>query len=70
VVSDSRKAYEATHEQAMAQLEQQRNTILNTKASIAFNEQINESIIRLTKLEAAVGSRVFTAFTRELDYWN
>ena len=69
-ISDSRAAYEATHELAMTQLENQRNTILNTQASIKFNEQINESVLRLTKLEAAIGTNVFPAFTKELDYWN
>lgn len=70
VVEDSRAAYEATHENAIKQLELQRNTILNTQASKDFNNQINETIINFTKLEAAVGKKVFPEFTRELDYWN
>lgn len=69
-ISASREAYLATNEQVEAQLEKQRQDILNTQASRQFNEEINESIIRFTELQAAVGNEVFPVFTEELDAWN
>ena len=68
-VSASREAYSATHEHAIELLEQRRQTILNTKASSAFNAEINDQIIGFTKLQAEVGNRVFPMFTDEMDAW-
>jgi hypothetical protein len=68
-ISDSREAYFALNEQAEAQLENQRNQILNTQASRRFNEQISASTIGLTRMQAAIGNRVFPQFTREMQAW-
>lgn len=69
VIEGSREAFEATHEHAMKLLEQRRQTILNTKASSAFNTELNDQIIGFSKLQAAVGNRVFPVFTKEMDAW-
>lgn len=68
-VSASREAYTATHEHRMELLEQRRQQILSTQASNAFNREIDNQIIGLTKLQAAIGSRVFPMFTREMRAW-
>ncbi|MBA3616985.1 MAG: hypothetical protein H0W52_12835, partial [Rubrobacteraceae bacterium] len=68
-ISDSRSAYEATHENAVKQLEMRRNTILNTKASTNFNQQLDKSAIALTKVEAEIGRRLFPSLTKLLNLW-
>lgn len=68
-VSASREAYEATNEHRMEMLEQRRQQILSTEASTAFNKEIDRQVIGLTKLQAAVGSRVFPYFTTEMRSW-
>lgn len=68
-ITASRAAYEATHKQRVEMFAQHRQTILNTEASIDFNTTLDGMSIKLTKLQAAIGNKVFPAFTKELNAW-
>ena len=71
VLEDSRKLWEENNEKAVEALEKQRSEILsNADGFEGWNAELNESILRLTRLQAAVGSEVFPRFTDELDAWN
>lgn len=63
-VSASRSAYQALDKNAKKQLEMQRNQILNTRASVVFNKQLDKTTLALTRVQAEIGRRVFPAFTR------
>lgn len=70
VISASREAYEATHQQRVEQLEKQRQDILNTQASLRLNAAIDRFTLSLTRLSAAVGRSSFPLLTRELAAWD
>ena len=69
-LSDSRKLWEEANEDAVEALEKQRTEILsNARGFDAYNKQLNRSLLGFTHLQAAVGSRIFPIFTRELAAW-
>lgn len=69
-LSDSRELWEEENEKAVEALEKQRYEILtNARGFDAYNKQLNRSLLGFTHLQAAVGSRVFPTFTRELEAW-
>jgi hypothetical protein len=68
-ITASREAYEATHEHRMELIEQRRQQILSTNASLAFNKQLDRSSIAWTRVQAAIGRAAFPTFTRELRAW-
>ena len=67
-VTASREAYLAQNKQVEKQLEQYRATKLNTDASNKFNEAVTGLTKTQIDLQAAVGERVFPAFTRWIGY--
>ena len=70
-ITDSRTLWEEQNPKAVEALKKQREQILSSaKGYNQFNMRINDSVIGLSKLQAAVGSKVFPMFTKELNYWN
>jgi phage-related protein len=63
VVSATREANDVLNENHAEQLEMARAQILNTRAAESFNSTLDNMILRLTGVQAQVGTRILPTFT-------